>query len=161
MENEFLVFDNLPFKLMVIEKLMYGLKILGEPYNAADEFFERYEAYCITASEEEQISVIEKYIERGVKYFTELEIPRSLASEIRELYSGEEMSVYLNINPQWLDIKQYEDGDMFTVTDISEREIKQFPNLKSITFNMYHDPSDALLQKLESWGIEVDPQDRS
>ena len=159
MENEFLVFDNLPFKLMVVEVLMYELKLLGEPYNAADEFFERYEAYCLTASDEEQIKVIEKYIERGVKYFSELKIPCALASEIRELYSGEEMNVYANINPQWLDIKQYEDGAMFTVTDISEREIKQFPNLKSITFNMYLDPPDALLRKLEDWGIEVDPQD--
>lgn len=159
MENEFLVFDNLPFKLMVVEVLMYEQKLLGEPYNAADEFFERYEAFCLTATEEEQINVIEKYIARGVKFFTELEIPRSLAAEIRELYSGEEMNVYANINPQWLDIKQYEDGAMFTVTDISERELKQFPNLKSITFNMYRDPPDALLQKLENWGIAVNPQD--
>ena len=159
MENEFLVFDNLPFKLMVIEVLMYEQKLLGEPYNAADEFFDKYEAYCLTASEDELIEVTEKYIERGVKHFSELKIPRALASEIRELYSGEEMNVYANINPQWLDIKQYEDGAMFTVTDISEREIKQFPNLKSITFNMYLDPPDALLRKLEDWGIEVDPQD--
>ena len=159
MENEFLVFENLPFKLMVIEKLMYGLKILGEPYNAADEFFERYEAYCLTVSEEEQIKIIEKYIGRGLKYFTELEIPCSLASEITELYSGEEMKVYSNINPQWLDLRRYEDGAMFTVTDISEREIKQFPNLRSITFNMYRDPPDALLSKLDAWGIEVNPQE--
>ena len=159
MESEFLVFDNLPFKLMVIEVLMYEQKLLGEPYNAADEFFERYEAYCLTASENEQIKVIERYIERGVKYFTELEIPRSLASEIRALYTGEEMNVYSNINPQWLDFKQYEDGAMFTVTDISEREIKQLPNLKSITFNMYLDPPEALIRKLEGWGVEVDPQD--
>ena len=159
MESEFLVFDNLPFKLMVVEVLMYERKLLGEPYNAADDFFERYEAYCLTASEEDQIKVIEKYIERGVKYFTELEIPRSFAPEIRELYSGEEMNVYANINPQWLDIKQYEDGAMFTVTDISEREIKQFPNLKNITFNMYLDPPDALFQKLEDRGIEVNSQD--
>lgn len=43
MESEFPVFDNLPFKLTVIEVLMYRLKLLGEPYNAADEFFERYQ----------------------------------------------------------------------------------------------------------------------
>lgn len=159
MESKFLVFENLPFKLMVIEKLMYERRLLGEPYNAADEFFERYEAYCLTATEEEQIKIIEKYISRGVKFFTELEIPCSLASEITELYSGEELKVYSNINPQWLDLRQYEDGAMFTVTDISEREIKQFPKLKRITFNMYRDPPDTLLSKLEAWGIEVNPQD--
>ena len=37
----------------------------------------------------------------------------------------------------------------------SERELKQFPNLKSIVFNMYHLPPDALISQLEESGIEV------
>ena len=43
----------------------------------------------------------------------------------------------------------------FDITDISEQEIRQFPNLASITFNMYHAPSGELVEKLKSWGIEV------
>ena len=39
MENEFLEFDNFPFKLMVIEVLMYDLKLFGESYKGMDEFF--------------------------------------------------------------------------------------------------------------------------
>lgn len=159
MESEFLVFDNLPFKLTVIEVLMYELELLGEPYNAADEFFERYEEDYLTVSEEESLRRLEEYIERGTRYFTELKIPSSLAAKIRYLYTGEEMSVYGNINPQWLDWEKYEDGAMFAITDISEREIKQFPNLEGITFNMYLDPPEELLRKLESWGIEINPQD--
>lgn len=159
MESEFLVFDNLPFKLTVIEVLMYRLKLLGEPYDAMDEFFERYKDDYLTVSDEEALRRLEENIERGAKYFTELKIPRALASKIHYLYTGEEMNVYGNINPQWLDWEQYEDGAMFAVTDISEREIKQFPNLEGITFNMYLDPPEELLRKLEGWNIEINPQD--
>lgn len=35
MENEYLEFDHLPFKLAVIEVLMYDNKLLGELYNGA------------------------------------------------------------------------------------------------------------------------------
>ena len=159
MESEFLVFDNLPFKLTVIEVLMYQLKLLGEPYNAADEFFERYNSDYLTVSDEEALRRLDEYIERGLKFFGELKIPCSLAPKIRYLYTGEEMNVYGNINPQWLDWEKYEDGAMFAVTDISEREIKQFPNLEGITFNMYLDPPEELLRKWEGWGIEINPQD--
>ncbi len=70
MEDEFLVFDNFPFKLAVIEVLMYELKLLGEPYNAADEFFERYKADYLTVSEEESLRRLEEYIERVTIFFT-------------------------------------------------------------------------------------------
>lgn len=159
MESEFLVFDNLPFKLTVIEVLMYELKLLGEPYNAADEFFKRYRDDYMTVSEEESLRRLEEYIERGTKFFTELRIPRELAPKIRYLYTGEEMRVYGNINPQWLDWEKYDDGAMFAVNDISGREIRQFPNLRGFTFNMYLDPPGELLRKLEGWGIEINPQD--
>lgn len=159
MESEFLVFDNLPFKLAVVEVLMYELKLLGEPYNASDEFFERYAEDYLTVSDEEALRRLEEYIERGLNYFAELQIPRALAPRIRYLYSGEEMNVYGNINPQWLDWEKYEDGAMFAITDISERELRQFPNLEGITFNMYLDPPEELLRKLEGRGIEINPQD--
>lgn len=159
MEKEYLEFDNLPFKLTVIEVLMYELKLLGEPYNGADEFFERYKADIDTVSDEVAIGRLEEYIQRGTEFFTELKIPRSLAPKIRYLYTGEEMNVYGNINPLWLDFEEFDDGAMFSVTDISEREIKQFPNLEGFTFNMYLDPPEELLRKLEGWGIEINPQD--
>lgn len=159
MESEFLVFDNLPFKLTVIEVLMYELELLGEPYNGADDFFERYKADIDTVSDEVVIGRLGEYIERGTKFFEELKIPRSLAPRIRYLYTGEEMNVYGNINPLWLDFEEFDDGAMFAITDISRREIKQFPNLDGITFNMYLDPPEELIRKLEGWGIEINPQD--
>lgn len=158
-EDEFLEFDNLPFKLMVAEVLMYQLKLLGEPYKGSDEYFEKYKADYVTVSDEESLRRLQPFIERGTKFFTELKIPRSLAPKIHYLYTGEEMNVYGNINPQWLDFEEYDDGAAFRITDISEREINQFPNLKGITFNMYLDPPNELLRKLESRGIEINPQD--
>lgn len=68
--------------------------------------------------------------------------------------------MYYQINPQWMDFDEYfEDGKDFDITDISERELRQFPNLTSITFNMYHAPSGELVEKLRSWGIEVRTSD--
>lgn len=159
MESEFLEFDNLPFKLMVIEVLMYEMELLGEPYTGGDDFLEEYKSDIDTISDEECIARIKLFIERGTKFFTELKIPSSLASKIRYLYTGEEMSVYYHMIPLWLDFEEFDDGAAFAVTDISEREIKQFPNLEGITFNMYLDPPDELVKKLEGWGIEVNPQD--
>lgn len=87
-------------------------------------------------------------------------IPSSMAKEITSLYSGDELDVYYNINPQWQDYDEYfEDGKMFDVTDISEAEIKQFPNLKSIVFNMYHDAPATLIGKLHGWGIETEAEE--
>ena len=69
---------------------------------------------------------------------------------------GEELDVYYQINPQWLDFEEYfDDGADFDIVAISERELKQFPNLRSITFNMYHTPPEALVKRLEGWGLNV------
>lgn len=158
-EKEFLVFDNYPFKLAVIQLLMYELELLGSKYNGGDAYFEQYEDVA-EVSDEESIKRLMPYIEKGNTYFGELKIPCSLADKVTELYVGDELDVYFHINPQWLDFDEYfEDGKEFDIVDISEEEIKQFPNLKYITFNMYHEPPKELIEKLEGWGIEVNPQD--
>ena len=154
----YIEFDNRPFKFAVAQVLMYDLKLLGEPYSGGDEYFKVYKDDYAEVSDEECIRRLKPFIERGMDFFTELKIPCSLAPKIQYLYVGEELSVYYNINPQWLDLEEYDDGSAFDITDISEHEIKQFPNLKGITFNMYSDPPKELLQKLKEWGIEINPQ---
>ncbi len=156
--DKYIEFDDLTFKLAVAQVLMYDLKLLGEPYSGGDKYFEVYKEDHAEVSDEECIKRLKPFIERGMNFFAELKIPSSLAPKIQYLYVGEELSVYYNINPQWLDLEEYEDGSAFDITDISEREIKQFPNLKGITFNMHNDPPEALLRKLEEWGIEINPQ---
>ena len=156
--DEYIEFDHLPFKLAAAQVLMYDLKLLGEPYSGGDEYFEVYKDDYAEVSDDECIGRLKPFIERGMKFFAELNIPRSLAPRIQYLYVGEELDIYYNINPQWLDLDEYDDGSAFDITDISEREIKQFPNLKGITFNMHSDPPAELLRKLEEWGIEINPQ---
>ncbi len=151
----FLVFDNLPFKLAVTQKLMYEQKLLGEKYRGGDEYFERY-SDAAEVSEEESVARLKPYLQRGNQFFQSLSIPVSLAGHITELYVGEELDVYYQINPQWLDFEEYfDDGADFDIVAISERELKQFPNLRSITFNMYHTPPEALVKRLEGWGLNV------
>ena len=158
-EDSALQFDNYPFKLAVIQKLMYGQSLLGAPYRGGDQYFEEYPDFA-EVSEEESIRRLEPYIQRANHFFQELKIPSSLAERIVELYVGEELDVYYQINPQWMDFDEhFEDGKDFDITDISEREIRQFPNLNIIIFNMYHTPPKALVEKLKSWGIEVRVQD--
>lgn len=158
-QSEFLIFDNYPFKLAVIQLLMYELELLGSKYNGGNEYFEQYKDVA-EVSAEESIKRLKPYIEKGNQYFKELKISCSFADKVTELYVGEEIDVYYQINPQWLDFDEYfEVGKDFDIIDISEKEIKQFPNLKSITFNMYHEPPEQLIEKIKSWGIEVNPQE--
>ena len=156
--NEFLMFDNYQFKLLVVQVLMYEKKLLTPEYLGGDQYFEKNQDLD-DISEKDVISRLEKHIQKSNDYFHSLNIPRSMAKEIESLYSGEELDVYYNINPQWLDFDEYfEDGKMFDVTDISEQEIKQFPNLKRIVFNMYHEVPASLLEKLHSLGIDTDSE---
>ncbi|WP_251317742.1 DUF6892 domain-containing protein [Flintibacter muris] len=157
--EEFLVFDNLPFKLAVVQKLMYDEALLGEKYRGGDEYFERYDD-IEEASEQESLARLKPYIQRGNRFFQALQVPVSLAGKITELYVGEELEIYFQINPQWLDFDEFfQDGAAFDILDISERELKQFPNLTSITFGMYHTPPAELVKKLEGFGIQVTAED--
>ena len=156
-EERYLEFDSFPFKLAVVQELMYERRLLGEPYRGGDAFMERYAGDLETVSEEEAIRRLLPYIAEAEAYFRELKIPAGLAGEIKGLYVGEELDVYYQINPQWGDFDCFEDGAAFDIKDITEREIRQFPNLKAVLlFNMYHDPPEALIQKLEGWGYTVE-----
>ena len=152
-DERFLVFDHLPFKLAVAQKLMYEQTLLGDKYRGGDEYFKTY-ADVEEASEEESFARLKPYIARGNTFFHALNIPTSLAEKVTELYVGEEMEIYFQLNPQWLDFGERFEAD-FDITEVSEREVKQFPNLKSITFNMYHTPPEKLVKQLEGFGLVV------
>lgn len=155
MEKAYLKFEHLPFKLTVIQVLMYDKKLLVPEYLGGDLFFEQHPDFD-ELPEPEAIARLEQHIQEAAAYFQELQIPCALAKEIRSLYTGDELDVYYHINPQWLDYDEYfEDGRMFDITEISESEIQQFPNLKAMQFNMVHDVPSALIQKLHQWGIET------
>ena len=156
-EERYLEFDNLPFKLAVIQALMYEQKLLGEPYRGGDKFMERYAGDLETVSEEMSIQRLLPHIAEAEAYFQELKVPASLADRVEKLYVGEELDIYYQINPQWSDFDEYfEDGRAFDITAITERELEQFPRLKEFIFNMYHEPPEALIQQLHRRGIDTD-----
>ena len=86
-EESALQFDNYPFKLAVIQKLMYGQSLLGAPYRGGDQYFEEYPDFA-EVSEEESIRRLEPYIQRANHFFQELKIPSSLAERVRTLCRG-------------------------------------------------------------------------
>lgn len=152
----YLEFDSFPFKLAVTQVLMYDLRLLGEPYRGGDDYMERYADDLETVSDEVSIQRLLPHIEEAEAYFKALKIPAALAGYIERLYVGEELDIYYQINPQWGDFDEYfEDGKAFDVTEVTEREIKQFPNLKEFFFNMYNDPPEELLRQLSRWGIHT------
>ncbi len=155
-ESEYLVFDNIPFKLAIIQSIMYDSNLMGEIYDGKGEFRRQYrnrDAY----GEMEEVERLRPYIKKGYTYFSELRIPSRLAVNVRELNIGESSEIYHQINPKWPDLEDYLHTErLFDITDISEREVRQFPNLRSITFDMYNTPPDRIVSKLLSWGIGVD-----
>ncbi len=156
MEKAYLEFKHLPFKLAVIQVLMYDKKRILPEYLGGDLFFEQNPDFE-ELPEPQAIARLEQHIQEALAYFQALKIPASLAKEISFLYSGDELDVYYHINPQWLDYDAYfDDGRLFDITDISESEIRQFPNLKAMQFNMIHAAPAALIQKLHQWGIETE-----
>lgn len=115
-------FDHFNFKLAIIQELMYEQEVLEPKFNAFEfceergldywEYGERY-AYEIPPEIRE--------------WFEQLEIPLSLAKKVKRLYFDGGNEIYCQVAPIW-------DGedDLFDVTAISETELQQFPNLRTI-----------------------------
>ena len=80
----------------------------------------------------------------------EVEISISLAAHIEEIIMDGGNEIYTQIIPFW-------DGedDFFDIKEITEDEIKQFPNLKKITL-LPSENNIEIIQKLESYGIKAD-----
>ena len=143
-------FDNFPFKLAVVQVLMYDLGLLGEPYRGGDSYMDRCKEDLATVSDEISIQRLLPHIQEAEAYFRELRIPAALAGRIQKLYVGEELEIYYQINPQWEDFDEYfESGRAFDITAVTEREIRQLPNLRELIFNMPNAPPEELLRQLE------------
>lgn len=144
LEEPTLKFDNFNFKLCIIQELMYEKNLLLPRFDAY-EFAEEYENREIDIDEEGY-----EPIEEIVDWFKKIEIPVSLASNIEEIIMDGGNEIYTQIIPFW-------DGedDFFDVRDISENEMKQFPNLKRITL-LPSEGNNQLIEKLKNYGIEAD-----
>ena len=119
-DEEVLRFDNINFKLTIIQVLMYDLRVL-KPYFDIYDFAEEF-------SEEEIDTESMEIIQPALEYMMNLPIPKKYAEHVQEIYMDGGNEIYLNLIPQW-------DGedDSFDLNEVSLKELQQFPNLKQAT----------------------------
>lgn len=118
--EDMLHFDNLNFKLAIIQVLMYDLKLLNPEFDIYD-FADSYK-------EEDIDTDSDTVIEPAMNFFKNLQIPKRLAPYVKTIYMDGGNDVYMNIIPQW-------DGEdeSFDLNEIILTELQQFPNLKEAT----------------------------
>ena len=135
--GEQLVFEHLPFKLAVVQELMYGQGLLKPVFDVHD-FARDYAAREIDPDDyyDEMIPEVEAW-------FAALPIAKSLAAHVQRLYFDGGNDIYLQLIPQW-------DGEdeQFNVTELSEQELAQFPKLREVVGSHWLSPEViALLQR--------------
>ncbi|MDU2589210.1 MAG: hypothetical protein E7C97_07900 [Streptococcus sp.] len=119
-DGEVLHFDNINFKLAIIQVLMYDLEVLKPIFNIFDFAEEASELNIDTESME--------IIQPALDYMINLPIPKKYAEQVQEIYMDGGNEIYMNLIPQW-------DGedDGFNLNEVSLKELQQFPNLKQAT----------------------------
>ena len=113
-------FDNLNFKLAIIQVLMYDLQLLKPEFDIYD-FADQYKGEKIDT---DSCTIIEP----AMNFFKEMEIPKKFAPYVEMIYMDGGNDLYMNIIPQW-------DGEneSFDLNEITLAELQQFPNLKKAT----------------------------
>ena len=119
-DEELLHFDNINFKLTIIQVLMYDLRVLKP-------FFDIY-AFAEEFSELEIDTESMEIIQPALEYMMNLPIPKKYAEQVQEIDMDGGNEIYMNLIPQW-------DGedDSFDLNEVSLKELQQFPNLKQAT----------------------------
>ena len=119
-DEEVLHFDNITFKLAIIQVLMYDLEVLKPVFNIFDFTEEASELNIDTESME--------IIQPALDYMINLPIPKKYAEQVKEIYMDGGNEIYMNLIPQW-------DGEdeTFDLNEVSLKELEQFPNLKQAT----------------------------
>lgn len=140
-QEGFLHFDHFPFKLLIIQKLMYQQDYLPE-FNIYDAF----DKYGLDP--ENDLKGPEPYL-FALRYFKELLIPVELAQYVDELTIDSKHSIYYNLNLHYrLDDKRW------MVHEVSNEELSQFTNLKKV-INQSVDAA-SFVYMLRMRGIEVE-----
>ena len=120
-EEKCLQFKSFNFKLAVVQELMYVQEVLKPKFDVYD-FCENYTKRDIDP-EEYYFEIIPEV----KKWFQDLPIAASLAPLVTELYFDGGNEIYAQLIPFW-------DGesDDFDIESLTEEDIRQFPNLKTI-----------------------------
>ena len=140
-DEEVLHFDNINFKLAIIQVLMYDLEILKPVFNIFDFAEEASELNIDTESME--------IIQPALDYMIHLPIPKKYAEQVQEIDMDGGNEIYMNLIPQW-------DGedDSFDLNEVSLKELQQFPNLKKATIMTSN--FEQVKEIFKSQGIEVE-----
>ena len=119
-QEKYLHFDNLNFKLAIIQVLMYDLEVLKPAFDIFD-FSEEFSELDIDTESTE-------LVEPALEYFKNLQISQKYASLVKEIDMDGGNEIFMNLIPQW-------DGEdsTFDLNEVSLAELKQFPNLKQAT----------------------------
>ncbi|MGP1404618.1 MAG: DUF6892 domain-containing protein [Catonella sp.] len=139
--EDLLHFDNLNFKLAIVQTLMYDLKLLEPSFDIYD--------FAKQHKDEEIDTESYTIIEPALNYFRNLPIPKRFASQVETIYMDGGNEVYMNIIPQW-------DGedDCFDLNEITLSELEQFPNLKQATIMSSN--FDKIKETFDAANIEVE-----
>ena len=135
-------FDNLNFKLAIIQVLMYDLHLLKPEFNIYD-FADQYKGEKIDT---DNCTIIEP----AMNFFKEMEIPKKFAPHVEMLYMDGGNELYMNIIPQW-------DGEdeSFDLNAITLAELQQFPNLKKAV--LMSSNFDKVKEVFDAANIEAEP----
>ncbi|MDO4880913.1 MAG: hypothetical protein Q3983_06505 [Capnocytophaga sp.] len=119
--EECLSFTDFNFKLAIMQELMYNQEVLQPKFDVYD-FCEDYSKREIDPED-----YYERMIPEVKRWFNEYPIPVSFASLVTELYFDGGNEIYSQLIPSW-------DGEssIFNIKEITEEEIRQFPNWKVI-----------------------------
>jgi len=135
-------FEDLNFKLLVIQNLMYDEEIL-QPRFELDDFVTQYTAREIMVKKE-GYDVIPEVRD----YFDAFVIPPQLLAQVEDLYFDGGAEIYSQIFPYW-------DGECDTFDPAAVDDIRLLPNLKRMS-NMPDRFIEQHAATLRERGIEVD-----
>ena len=120
-EEKCVQFKSFNFKMAVVQELMYVQEVLRPKFDVYD-FCENY-----TERDIDPEGYYFEVIPEVKKWFMDLPIPVSLAALVTELYFDGGNEIYAQLIPFW-------DGedDVFDIESLTEEDISQVPNLKTI-----------------------------
>ncbi len=126
-------FTDFNFKLAIIQELMFGEEPVLEPFTLSD-FVARYSDRKINTATEGYEPIPEV-----VAFFEAYEVDASYADQITSLYLDGGNELYHEIAPLWGG-----DTPAFDIENFSD--VKQFPNLKEITNELFPMSDDQKAQ---------------
>lgn len=142
-EEECLNFDTFNFKLVIIDELMYKQEVLKPYFDIYDYMAFKKAHWNLETSSN---------VRAAISYFKQLPIPVSLADHVTDINMDGSDEIYMNIAPEW-------DGrdDRFDFYKLTEKELKQFKNLKRMLVFGNSNNIIGLKKICEPLGIEVEP----